>query len=47
MSKGSFNQVLIVENESGDVYIVENKNKRSKIGTKDDSTKCQQIIPQE
>lgn len=42
MSKGSFNQVLIVENECGDVYIVENQNTRSKIGTK----KCQQMIPQ-
>ena len=46
MSKGSFNQVLIVENESGDVYIVENQNKRSKIGTKNDSRKCQQMNSQ-
>lgn len=43
MSKGSLNQVLIVENESGDVYIVENKNKSKKFELDDAQNKYQQI----
>lgn len=46
MFEGTLSNVLIVENESGEVFIVENKNRKPKISEKKVEEKIIEPIPE-
>ena len=45
MFEGTLSNVLIVENESGEVFIVENKNRKPKVSEKKVEEKIEEPIP--